>query len=907
MAYVSKIKDKSGNSYDISAKKMNGTRKIQLTGAVIGEVSTDFNGTNPIITLDTTIGDNAIQTSDIVDGAVTTSKINDKAVTKNKLSADLVRDIESRVNNVSYDSAGKKLKQTIGYTTTDVMEVYSKSDVDTELAKKADKDDTYTKSEVDDAISAATGGGSVVNDVKYEGGKLKQTKGQTTTDVVDLDGIFAKTSSVDSELAKKKNKQGAKPSPTVSGSALAFIDSLSQNEDGEVTATKKTVLVNNTYDATSENPISGKGVSKALVSSNGYTVKTSVESNPTKSWIKVCSVSKVITTGNINITSDVVLNGTTAAKRGRYNVSVRVQKGTPVFHSHTYVFDVNDINGYNIRPFVTITNDSSTNEFTVDLYTFFEGNTQYSSLMYENLFAMDYDGKILQIDTSDNKKVKIEPSGNLVQYAEYVANAYIKNPRDVGSSSVPVYVNLNGIIIACKTEDLKAGKDGDGNVISTTYAKNSDISKLNTLKSTLLTDADDLNTVIGSDSGVYYYRWASTSVPGNAPVINSSVMEVIRTHISTQKYCVQNVYPSAVTDKYYSRVLSNATWSQWKEVYYAATSTYSPTSIQPVNGKCVANALESYVPKTMIKSSSNVASMDSDDANAYTGKAISQKITDAMSGSIGGWLGNRSVSEINAISSSSLKSGDYATITDNGTITLGNVTVMAGDEIYFVPSESIWQKKDNSTYVKRTDIAKSNAVGVVKSSNADGNVKVAFGGEMSVNGWGTLAGRVTTAETNITTLQGTTSQHTSDISAINTTISNLDLDRQGGDGKYIKSVTQSNGQVTVEVADLDTDVSNGGERAPTTDAVKTYVDSAVSTAVSQETSERIASVQHTYSPTSEQPISGKGVSVAISNKANSSDVYTKAEVDTLSWDCEYDPDDECLTFSNLVFKDKSTK
>ena len=40
-------------------------------------------------------------------------------------------------------------------------------------------------------------------------------------------------------ITDAKKKQSAKPSPSTSGNALAFIDTISQNEQGVITATKK--------------------------------------------------------------------------------------------------------------------------------------------------------------------------------------------------------------------------------------------------------------------------------------------------------------------------------------------------------------------------------------------------------------------------------------------------------------------------------------------------------------------------------------------------------------------------------------------------------------------------------------------------------------------------------------------
>ena len=61
-----------------------------------------------------------------------------------------------------------------------------------------------------------------------------------------------------------KTRQTAKVSPAASGSALSFIDTVSQDENGEITATKKTVTVDSTYSSAGTNPVNGKAVAAAI-------------------------------------------------------------------------------------------------------------------------------------------------------------------------------------------------------------------------------------------------------------------------------------------------------------------------------------------------------------------------------------------------------------------------------------------------------------------------------------------------------------------------------------------------------------------------------------------------------------------------------------------------------------------
>lgn len=61
-----------------------------------------------------------------------------------------------------------------------------------------------------------------------------------------------------------KTRQPAKVSPAASGNTLSFIDTVSQDENGEITATKKTVTVDSTYSSAGTNPVNGKAVAAAI-------------------------------------------------------------------------------------------------------------------------------------------------------------------------------------------------------------------------------------------------------------------------------------------------------------------------------------------------------------------------------------------------------------------------------------------------------------------------------------------------------------------------------------------------------------------------------------------------------------------------------------------------------------------
>ena len=76
---------------------------------------------------------------------------------------------------------------------------------------------------------------------------------------------------------------------------------------------------------------------------------------------------------------------------------------------------------------------------------------------------------------------------------------------------------------------------------------------------------------------------------------------------------------------------------------------------------------------------------------AYTRQETEDRINDALSGEVGGWLGNLTVAEVNALTTH--RKGDSATMLDSGIVNPGNLSVDVGDDIMWVDSLSEWQAK----------------------------------------------------------------------------------------------------------------------------------------------------------------------------------------------------------------------
>ena len=98
-------------------------------------------------------------------------------------------------------------------------------------------------------------------------GKADKVRGATAGNFAGLDanGNLVDSGKSYSDLEGTfKTRQPAKVSPAASGSALSFIDTVSQDENGEITATKKTVTVDSTYSSAGTNPVNGKAVAAAI-------------------------------------------------------------------------------------------------------------------------------------------------------------------------------------------------------------------------------------------------------------------------------------------------------------------------------------------------------------------------------------------------------------------------------------------------------------------------------------------------------------------------------------------------------------------------------------------------------------------------------------------------------------------
>ncbi|MBR4348076.1 MAG: hypothetical protein IKN03_06960 [Fibrobacter sp.] len=221
---LSKIVDDNGDEYLIKAKGLEDQVQISLTGDVSGSATTDFTSDPSISTI---IGTKKVTTSKIDDSAVTTDKINDKAVTLDKI-ADAAK--------------GGAVQDNDGVLATHAQ---VKDYVDAIAAGEGKYRGVQTVATINSWTVANLNNGDRV--ITADAGTIT-FNGQSLAVVADQELVLWKDTSTNPVTAvwqtsegNYKLKQTAKTDPTASGTTLTAIATISQDSNGDITATKKTI------------------------------------------------------------------------------------------------------------------------------------------------------------------------------------------------------------------------------------------------------------------------------------------------------------------------------------------------------------------------------------------------------------------------------------------------------------------------------------------------------------------------------------------------------------------------------------------------------------------------------------------------------------------------------------------
>ena len=215
---LSRIVAENGDIYNIKAKGLEDQIKLSLTGDVSGQVTTDLSGNASI---STTIANGAVGTAKLADSAVTTGKISDKAVTLDKIA-------DSAKGGAVQDNDG-------------VLATHSqvKNYVDSVVAGEGKYRGIQTVATINTWTAANLNNGDRV--ITEDAGTI--TLGNFAV-VSNQELIFwkdAESQVWQTSEGNYKLKQTAKTDPTASGTTITAIDTITQNSNGDITATKKTI------------------------------------------------------------------------------------------------------------------------------------------------------------------------------------------------------------------------------------------------------------------------------------------------------------------------------------------------------------------------------------------------------------------------------------------------------------------------------------------------------------------------------------------------------------------------------------------------------------------------------------------------------------------------------------------
>lgn len=89
----------------------------------------------------------------------------------------------------------------------------------------------------------------------------------------------------------------------------------------------------------------------------------------------------------------------------------------------------------------------------------------------------------------------------------------------------------------------------------------------------------------------------------------------------------------------------------------------------------------------------NPHEVTAEQVGSFSKDETDSRIAEAVSGLVGGWLGNKTVDEINLLSPDLMKTGDHVTVKGEGVIENGNIDVRTGDDLYWVMPRKTWELK----------------------------------------------------------------------------------------------------------------------------------------------------------------------------------------------------------------------
>ena len=235
---------------------------------------------------------------------------------------------------------------------------------------------------------------------------------------------------------------------------------------------------------------------------------------------------------------------------------------------------------------------------------------------------------------------------------------------------------------------------------------------------------------------------------------------------------------------------------------------------------------------------------DGTNANLATKTQVKAYVESVIS-SEGHYKGVQSVATINTWTAANLHNGDRVITSSNpegsgtGTLTLGNLPVVDGQEVIFYVSDDqsvkIWQSSEGNYKIKQTAIP-GNQGSTTKTltgiaQNTNGEISPTFeniqDASTSQKGLVQLAG-------SIGATVSTENNHAASEKAVRDAINALDVSSVGGNGKFISAISESDGKISATPKTMDSTPTAGHtDTTVTSDGIKTALDN-ISTAATSD-------------------------------------------------------------------------
>ena len=446
----------------------------------------------------------------------------------------------------------------------------------------------------------------------------------------------------------------ASPSVPSSGAttSLSFIDTVSQDSKGKITATKKTVLVDSTYSSTGTNPVNGKAIAAAigdLDSNKTSTDGTNVQVKVTLTDGKVSAVN--ITTDNTESNNNKVSSWQTTSDDTHYpseklvkdSLDGKVDKveGKGLSAEDYTTAEKTKLAG--IEEGAEVNQNAFSNVKVGSTTVAADSKTDTLELASSSAITLTPDA------TNDKVTIGVSTMGAASSSAGGTAGI-VPAPgagkqesflRGDGTWVVPTNTDTK-VKATAKTDNVNykilataSASPTSGNATEAVY--DTDISlnpSTNTITSnisgnaatatkpaiTTLTSSDNLNSVGGSAAGdVLWYKWSADSAPSNVPTTGTAVMEVVHTH--SGNYITQTVYTTE--HSVYRRECINGTWGAW---YSYSKSTHTHGNITSDGALQTADVAIANGDKLVIADASD-SNKIARSSTAFDGSTITKALT----------------------------------------------------------------------------------------------------------------------------------------------------------------------------------------------------------------------------------------------------------------------------------------